>query len=142
MNTSNPNPGVRPIGFWIKAADRVLDAAVDAMHAEAGFTRRLWQVLNTIAAHAPCLPETIADALRPMLRADEIEPELQALADRKIVELSGGRLRLTEEGRGSLAELSRRQEALRRRVAEGIDADAYATTIATLARIVDNLSAE
>lgn len=140
VRMQEPKSHERPIGFWIKAADRLLDDAIDALHARADFTRRRWQVLNAVARQGPCAPERIVEALHPMLCPDEITSELKVLADMRMVEISADRTTLTETGRGRLEALVRRQDGLRRRAVEGIDAEAYATTLSTLARIVANLS--
>lgn len=142
MQHDGTNPRGRPIGFWIKAADRALDRAVDDLHEREGLSRRLWQVMNAVAEDGPVAGGRIAAVLAPMLAEDEVATALAELESRALVGPAEGGLRLTAAGSSLLAALAARQEGLRSRVAAGIEPAAWATTVATLSRIVANLSEE
>ena len=45
----------RPIGFWLKLVDRLIDEGFDAVLGDAGLTRRHWQVLNLLQAEPATL---------------------------------------------------------------------------------------
>ena len=140
MHASKPDPQDRPIGFWIKAVDRALDRAIDRLHEDTGFTRRRWQVMNAVAARARGTAEAIAADLRPMLSLEEVGAELEAMEASALLETTPQGVRLTDAGHGMRTTLSVRQEELRRRAVRGVEAADYATTIATLARVLDNLA--
>ena len=39
----------RPIGYWLKHLDRLIEATFDRTLADVGLGRRHWQTLNTLA---------------------------------------------------------------------------------------------
>jgi hypothetical protein len=53
----------RPIGFWLKLVDRLIDAVLG----DAGLTRRHWQVLNLLQTQ-PVTLQRIDTQLAPFLR--------------------------------------------------------------------------
>jgi hypothetical protein len=53
----------RPIGFWLKLVDRLIDAVLG----DAGLTRRHWQVLNLLQTQ-PATLQRIDTRLAPFLR--------------------------------------------------------------------------
>ena len=64
----------KPIGWWLKELDRLLEASFEQVLAADGLTRRQWQALNAAAG-----PEPIAVALAPFLTGDP--GELSAAVD-------------------------------------------------------------
>ena len=40
----------RPIGYWLKHLDRLIEASFERIFADEGLTRRDWQVLSTLDA--------------------------------------------------------------------------------------------
>ena len=59
----------RPIGYWLKHLDRLIETTFSRTLAGQGLTRRHWQVLNTLA-HGPASPADLTKALNPFLRDD------------------------------------------------------------------------
>ena len=60
----------RPIGFWLKLVDRLIDEGFDAVLGDAGLTRRHWQVLNLLQTE-PATLQRIDTQLAPFLRGAE-----------------------------------------------------------------------
>jgi hypothetical protein len=59
----------RPIGYWLKHVDRLIEGAFDRTLADERLTRRHWQVLNTLQA-SPASRAEIGKALEPFLVDD------------------------------------------------------------------------
>ena len=43
-------PGQRPIGYWLKLLDQLIEADLTRTLTPLGFNRRQWQVLNIVEA--------------------------------------------------------------------------------------------
>ena len=50
----------RPIGFWLKLVDRLIDARLEA--SLGGLSRRHWQVLNVAGRAAPVRPRSMLES--------------------------------------------------------------------------------
>ena len=129
----------RPIGYWVKTVDRLIDDQFAAAAGEAGLTRRQWQILNVLAEQPGATREQIARALAPFLTATEsIDEHLAGIPDLVAVRPDG--LELTPAGRARLDEVRASSVAqLRERVAAGLTREEYDTTLRTLERIARNL---
>jgi hypothetical protein len=62
-------PERRPIGYWLKHLDRLIDEAFERAFDADGLTRRHWQVLNTLAA-GPSTAAALTAALQPFVQED------------------------------------------------------------------------
>ena len=91
--------GQRPIGWWVKRLDGLLERVVDSAVAGEGVTRRHWQVLQSLAEGAGD-----EDGLRSVL-ADfpgDVGVVLADLVERGWVDRGAGdRVTLTAEGRSA-----------------------------------------
>jgi DNA-binding MarR family transcriptional regulator len=136
---STPVSGQRPIGYWVRTVDRLIDDEFAAAAAEMGLTRRQWQILNVLAEHPGATRAEIARALAPFLGETEpIDQHLAGLADLVTVRPDG--LELTPAGRARLDEVYARSVGdLRARVSAGLTQEDYDTTLRTLERIARNL---
>ncbi len=56
----------RPIGFWLKLVDRLIDEQFAATLEEHGVTRRQWQLLNVLSRE-PATVEQLDAAVAPFL---------------------------------------------------------------------------
>jgi DNA-binding MarR family transcriptional regulator len=122
----------KPIGWWLKELDRLLEASFERLLAAEGLTRRQWQALNAAAG-----PEPIAVALAPFLSGDPAE--LAAVTE-PLVErgwLSGDEL--TQAGQVALRTLMTKVQAQRKRVTTGVTDDEYVATIEVLRKMAGNL---
>jgi len=123
----------KPIGWWLKELDRLLEASFEQVLAADGLTRRQWQALNAAAG-----PGSAARALAPFLTGDpaELATVTDPLAERGW--LSGDEL--TPAGRVALEALTTKVQEQRRRVTAGVSDAEYAATVGVLRRMAANLS--
>lgn len=129
----------KPIGWWLKEVDRLLEESFERVLADDGLTRRQWQALNAAAgSHQAGGPApSIAEALSPFLSSVE---ELAAVTD-PLVErgwLAGEAL--TADGERALRALSTKVQAQRRRVTAGVSDSEYLATVGVLRRMAANLA--
>ncbi|WP_410786936.1 hypothetical protein [Kribbella sp. C-35] len=125
----------KPIGWWLKEVDRLLEESFERVLADDGLTRRQWQALNAAAGHSA--GHTIAEALSPFLsRAEELAGVTGPLIERGW--LTGETL--TPDGERALQALSTKVQAQRRRVTAGVSDSEYLTTVGVLRRMAANLA--
>jgi hypothetical protein len=131
----------RPIGYWLKQLDRLIDAEFDAVYSEQQVSRRQWQVLN-ILHRKPANEREIKDALRPFWTEDGVtQAEVVAeLVRRQWIEGdNSGRHRISVAGQISHAAIAAKVELVRRKVVFGLSQAEYDTLIDTLRRMSANL---
>ena len=122
----------RPIGWWVRRLDALLEEAVDAVVTGEGLTRRHWQVLQSLASGAGEQTE--------LLPADDLDAVVSDLVARGwVVRLDGGRVGLTPDGAMAHDRVSRAVERVRRHVADGLSRSEYERTILVLRRMVENV---
>jgi hypothetical protein len=141
MGTATVPTDRRPIGFWLKLVDRLIDEGFDRLLGDAGLTRRHWQALTALQA-GPATVQELDTRLAPFLDDQEptIRPVLDDLAARGwAVWTSGGRAASTAAGAAAHGDLLAGVSAHRRRVADGITAEEYQATVAVLHRMAANL---
>lgn len=147
----------RPIGFWLKLVDRLIDERFADTLDEHGVTRRQWQVL-TLLRRGPASREELDVAVAPFLAATRVvpaapeeastagsgEPESTAAEVDELVEsewiadsISG--FVLTPKGEQSVTRLGELVDGIRTAVSSGIDDEDYAVTVATLEVMARNL---
>ncbi|WP_432885010.1 MarR family winged helix-turn-helix transcriptional regulator [Kribbella sp. CA-245084] len=122
----------KPIGWWLKEVDRLLEESFERVLAADGLNRRQWQALNAAAG-----PQKIAVALSPFLSdsATELAAVTNPLVEREW--LTGDEL--TEAGERALAALNTKVQAQRRKITTGISDEEYLATVGVLKRMADNL---
>jgi DNA-binding MarR family transcriptional regulator len=125
----------KPIGWWLKQVDRLLEESFAGALAVEGADRRQWQLLNAVAA------EGSADVRTPFLpeQADR-DGAIAALLERGWVERRGDDLALTAEGSTLRARLAVLVDAQRRRITDGISDAEYVATVDVLRRMAGNLA--
>jgi DNA-binding MarR family transcriptional regulator len=131
----------RPIGFWLKLVDRLIDEGFDAVLGDAGLTRRHWQVLNLLQTQ-PATLQRIDTQLAPFLRGAEAttRPVLDDLQARGWVTWTDGQqATLTELGAAAHADLLGTVSQRRARLSAGISPQEYTATIEVLRRMAVNL---
>jgi DNA-binding MarR family transcriptional regulator len=131
----------RPIGFWLKHLDRLIEDTFSQTLTEQGLTRRHWQVLNTLA-HDPAGDTELTKALEPFLRDDQAG-QAAVVADlihRDWVSRDhDGRLRLTRHGRAAHQRTQEQVRQTRGLMIQGISAGEYTAAIDILTRMAANL---
>ncbi|HEV8559008.1 MAG TPA: MarR family transcriptional regulator [Actinophytocola sp.] len=128
----------RPIGYWIKEVDRLVEEGFAGLLAGEGLTRRHWQVLNTLAGGTTS-QDGLDRALAPFLDGAGNAPVVADLEGRGWVRREGG-IALTATGSRAHAALSERVGTHRRRMTEGITAEEYASVVGVLERMAANLA--
>jgi hypothetical protein len=140
---------VRPIGFWLKLVDRLIDDGFARTLEEHGVTRRQWQLLNILDANA-ATGEHLSAAIRPFLGGETsgsveagepatAEENLEELMDSDWVVLEGEFYSLTERGRTLFEKLRVVVGGMRDQASEGVSESDYETTLVTLERMATNL---
>jgi DNA-binding MarR family transcriptional regulator len=130
------DPAQRPIGWWVKHLDALLEDVVDGAVAGEGLSRRHWQVLHTLA-QAPADDAALARALADF---DGNLPAIAAdLFGRGWVDRVSGLLTLTADGRTAHERLERAINRVRRHVADGLSRQEYERTVLVLSRMAENI---
>ncbi len=130
----------RPIGYWLRLVDSLIDEQFARTLDEHGVTRIQWQLLNVLARG----PSTIHDldaALAPFLarEAETAIDHLTELIESAWVDATPSAYELTDRGRGALERLTGVVAAQRTEMAAGVSEADYLTTITTLERMAVNM---
>ena len=131
----------RPIGFWLKLVDNLIDQQLAVTLEEHGVTRRQWQLLNVLTRQ-PSTTAELDEAVAPFLSADDNESSTEHLAelvDSDWVVETVGSYTLTERGSAAFERLSEVVAEQRTLVAAGIEPDEYEGTASVLERMARNL---
>ncbi|WP_294570182.1 MarR family winged helix-turn-helix transcriptional regulator [uncultured Arthrobacter sp.] len=129
----------RPVGWWLKEADRRLDGAFNQALEGQGSDRRTWQVLASLARR-PESPARLVELLRPFDPPAVVAGVVADLTERGLVEEAAGLLRLTEAGRHVHGALSGPVADVRRQVRESLPGEDYATLLRLLGRLTEGLA--
>jgi DNA-binding MarR family transcriptional regulator len=127
----------RPIGWWVKRLDALLEEALDAVVTGEGLTRRHWQVLHLLSGGLDQEGEVVA-ALADF--PGDAAAVVSELARRGWVDRPRpGLLQLTAEGAAAHDRVSRAVGRVRRHTADGLSRQEYERTVLVLARMVENV---
>jgi hypothetical protein len=131
----------RPIGFWLKLVDRLIDEGFDAVLGEAGLTHRHWQVAEPAADRAgdPPADRHPAGAVPSRRRGDDpsVPDDLEARG--WVTWTEDQQATLTELGAAAHADLLEKVSQRRARLSAGISPQEYTATIEVLRRMAVNL---
>jgi DNA-binding MarR family transcriptional regulator len=130
----------RPIGYWLKHLDGLIEAAFDRTLTGQGVTRRHWQALNT-RHERPFTQAAIADALAPFLADDPGADErvIDELVARGWVERGEDNvLKLTPMETEVHAALLERIQVTRQQLVRGVTQEEYLATVDVLRRMAGN----
>ncbi len=135
----------RPIGFWLKLVDRLIDEQFAATLEEHGITRRQWQLLNVLSRE-PATVEQLDAAVAPFLSpaagddpAESSAEHLTELVESAWVVTGPSGYLLTERGRGAFERLELVVAAQRTQVSAGVTAEQYEQSVAVLEQMARNL---
>ncbi len=131
----------RPIGFWLRLVDRMIDERFASTLEEHGVTRRQWQLL-TVLSRGGATVEQLDAAVAPFLStaAGESSVEhLSELIESGWVDATPAGYELTERGSGAYRRLAEVVEANREIATENVSREDYEAMITTLERIARNL---
>ncbi|TAP25249.1 MarR family transcriptional regulator [Arthrobacter sp. S41] len=135
----------RPLGYWLKLVDSLIDEQFAATLEEHGVTRRQWQVLNLLE-HQPASEAQLNTDLSPFF-ASEDEPQslsehLAELVESGWVTVHNGEYSITGRGHTSLLKLSELVEKIRTQFGQDLDGSEYDAVIQTLEKIARSLGWE
>ncbi len=131
----SPSDGDRPIGYWLRAVDRLISREFADAFAGAGIDRRDWMLLRALSGEVelPAFAERFARKGK----------RLRGLAQRGWVEEQGdGTWTLTDEGRAARERLGTAVDGIRARIAGAVSPEDYATTVASLEAMARELGWE
>jgi DNA-binding MarR family transcriptional regulator len=131
----------RPIGYWLKLVDRLIDEQFASTLEEHGVTRRQWQLLNVLSRE-PATVEQLDAAVAPFLVAHDDESSLDHLTeliDSAWVDATPTGYELTDRGRSAFERLAEVVATQRTIVADGVTPEQYEQTVAVLERMARNL---
>ena len=131
----------RPIGFWLKLVDQLVDDQFGASFEEHGVTRRQWQMMNQLT-DGPASEKQLTEALKPFFPT--VEPGtsvelIEELRESGWVALEESQYQLTDLGRRSLENLRGAVERIREQLTENVSEEEYTTLVAVLQRMATNL---
>jgi DNA-binding MarR family transcriptional regulator len=131
----------KPIGYWLKELDRLIEGTLDRALADEGVTRRDWQVLNALDPE-PAPRDAVIEQLRPFWGVEAADPDtvLDGLIARGwALRDARDRYALSPEGNAARETLLEKVKGLRAAIADGVTPEQYNTTIDTLSRMARNL---
>lgn len=134
----------RPIGFWLKLVDRLIDEQFDRALADFSVSRQQWEILN-ILSPGPSTLTRLDHELEPFLTADgavSSAEQVAALVDRGWVDVAFEYYELTGSGAVKHAELHRIVAKTRGAAIAELDEEDYAATLRSLERVARTLGWE
>ena len=124
----------KPIGWWLKHVDRLIEASMDRVLAGEGIGRRHWQALNAVAGGAdtePALEAALGGSVRVVLDQLRAKHWTQEIA---------GRITLTPSGSAARGRLVVAIRDHRARITAGLSDEEYRGAVETLRKMARNLS--
>ena len=129
----------RPIGYWLKLVDNLIERKFAETLDEHGVTRRQWQLLSVLARGTATV-EQLDEAVRPFFSDNESSAEhLSELIDSAWVDATADGYEMTERGFtafGTLSEVVAQQRTI---IGQGISDAEHAQTVAVLEKMARNL---
>lgn len=135
-------PTERPLGYWVKHLDTLLEDSLDRVLARSGIRRRHWQVLSVLRG-GPQNRAQVAEAMLAFWVAASVTQTdvVDDLVRRGWAEIDGDLYALTAEGEQAYSRLSLDVATLRAQVTDGFSTEEYTAVVAALARMAANLEA-
>ena len=131
----------KPIGYWLKHLDLLIEGAFDRTLGEDDLSRRHWQILNTLA-RGPVTSAQLNAALEPFTGSDSgaLGSVIDSLTLRGWVAAEAdGRHALTPDGAAAHQRIHQNVNHARRLVMKHITFDEYAQAIDILQRMAAGL---
>ena len=131
----------RPIGYWLKHLDRLIEAAAERTFAEEKLTRRHWQIMN-ILRESPQDAAGLTKAIRAFwdpgaITLDEVTGELTRRG--WLTQDDAGRYTLTPAGQAGHAAVETKVHGIRSTFLTGLTEQDYRGTVRVLQRMAGNL---
>jgi DNA-binding MarR family transcriptional regulator len=130
----------RPIGYWLKKLDGLIDAQFERQLSDVGLSRRQWQLLNLLQNGPRSAPE-LETALEPFLQETpgELDEALSGLVSRGWGDSQDNIVSLTETGQLQFGLVKAKVAELRQSLMAEISQEEYQATIEVLGRMAANL---
>jgi DNA-binding MarR family transcriptional regulator len=130
----------RPIGYWLRKLDRLIDGQFVVKLGEAGLSRRQWQVLSLIEDGPRSVPE-LQSELEPFLQdaPDDLSDALSGVVTRGWAEVQNNIVKLTGTGQSQFELIKAQVTELRQSLTVGISPEEYQVTVDVLARMAANI---
>jgi len=131
----------RPIGYWLKHLDRLIETAAERTFAEQKLTRRHWQIMNVLR-ESPQQEAGLTEAVRPFwgpgaITLDEVTSELTRRG--WLTRDDTGRYALTPAGQAGHAAVEQKVHGIRSALLVGLTEQDYRETVRVLQRMAENL---
>jgi len=131
----------RPIGYWLKHLDRLIETAAERTFAEQELTRRHWQIMNVLR-ESPQQETGLTEAVRPFwgpgaITLDEVTGELTRRG--WLTQDDTGRYALTPAGQAGHAAVEQKVRGIRCTLVAGLTEQDYRDTVRVLQRMAENL---
>ena len=131
----------RPIGYWLKHLDRLIETAAERTFAEQELTRRHWQIMNVLR-ESPQQETGLTQAVRPFwgpgaITLDEVTGELTRRG--WLTQDDTGRYALTPAGQAGHAAVEQKVRGIRCTLVTGLTEQDYRDTVRVLQRMAENL---
>lgn len=135
-------PEQRPIGYWLKLVDQLIERQFATTLDEHGVTRVQWQLLNVLSRSVSTV-EQLDDAIAPFLNTnnpnESSAEHLTELIDSAWVDATPSGYEMTDRGRTAFSTLAGVVNQQRAQVASGITEPEFETTVSTLEKMARNL---
>ncbi|PJJ73646.1 hypothetical protein CLV46_3240 [Diaminobutyricimonas aerilata] len=131
----------RPIGYWLKLVDGLIEGRFADLLEEHGVTRRQWQLLNLLR-RGPADVHRLDAAIAPFLAAGAGESSaehLTELIESGWVAATPAGYELTDRGSVAVTRLGEVVDGMRDSIGRDVADEDYARTVTTLERMARNL---
>ena len=131
----------RPIGYWLKHLDRLIEAAAERAFAEQKLTRRHWQIMNILRESSQDAAG-LTRAIRPFWGAGAITlDEVTGGLTRRgwLTRDDAGRYTLTPAGQAGHAAVEKKVHGIRSTFLTGLTEEDYRGTVRVLQRMAENM---
>ena len=131
----------RPIGYWLKHLDGLIEGAAERAFAEEKLTRRHWQIMNVLR-ESPQDEAGLTEAIRPFwgpgaITLQEVTSELTRRG--WLTQDDSGRYRLTPAGQAGHAAVEEKVRGIRATFLTGLTEEDYFGALRVLQRMAENL---
>jgi DNA-binding MarR family transcriptional regulator len=136
-------PTDRPLGYWVKHLDALLEESLDRVLARSGIRRRHWQVLSVLR-EGPQSRAQVAEAMLAFWVAASVTQTdvVDDLVRRGWAAIEGEVYTLTADGEEAYSRVTLDVATLRAQVTDGFSTEEYTAVIEALARMAANLEAQ
>ncbi|UMG94205.1 hypothetical protein [Nocardioides sp. TF02-7] len=128
----------RPLSYWVRAVDELLDHQYVEAAGEAGLTAQEWHLINRLRVGA--VADDSLPAALPHDTGDDLDDPVRRLVDDGLLVHQGPEYRLTDEGVRRVEDVQ--EVAVRRvreRAVEDLGEDGYQQLVDTLERVARKL---